>query len=1219
MLQKRNKKIALFLLSIALGLFSIANISSADSVPPLSPFLVNLSNEITPRVSTNLFQIPNLMSCLSVKTDATGLFSCGTGGGGGTFSTTTSQVPGELINFSNNNTDIVTVGGSSTSTAKFIFDPNTGVGYFSGNVVASSTTATSTFTNIDYNTLQSRRFVFEGDSITSFDGTPGTPNTWPQQLAKIEPFFGTGQLIDVAQAGDTMCNNTQLNPGRGIVSEYSSQVLPFKPTKPSDEVYLFLFAGTNDFNDGSTSQQVYTNCVVPYIKQARADGFKIVLMGELPSAQNREAQRPSYNALMSGNPQLYDYYIPTDQYLQNQNGPLFNGDQLHPSILGASVIAGAVDYLVAHKIESNIGTTSGQYSLYVPGKGAAIGTTTLSLPNPTNAITSSTLDVSGISVFGQGIHNNAWSAALNTVDYGNNACDSITNTGPNGSGWAWCAADSNSAGVLGPAGDMSLYNWLSNFSAMTITQVGSGAKVSFSYGSTTALSASNLTPGDCVQAGTGGFLTTISSACGAGGGGSSGGTFSTTTSQVSGELVNHPNNNTDILAIGSNSTTTAPFFYDPNALDMQIGNAVAPQLDAFGTKNYEVNVSGNVNDIVGENIININSGAQAGDGIFLSNNLTPRNGIGLAATYYGGMAFSGSNFNGPAVGLGALPPNSLAVYASDGHLVLGSATTTGAIDLYTGAGSFAGGVPDMKLDKTGNLGIGTSTPYASLSVVGSSGVVADHYAATSTAATSTFAGDITIGNVKIRSNTTGTGAESAMEFSLKGPSGNQGIDIDTLGGFGGCGGIMMNSSPIICSDTFNTLIDAAQTGSIIALGKKNAGLGLEIGDGAGTFGSWSADIGANGNLYTKGAAVLGTTTIGGAGGQSIIPTATLEIQSKLSSSLANIFQVDPIGGNGPSLFEIQNNKTLGNAVNAGIGTTSPGTELSIGSSSSAFVNLSAVATSTFSKGLNILGGCYAVNGNCITSGGGGTGGDISANLVNGVNTITNSSANLVGGDVLNVVKATSGVFTETLPAPSAGEIISLRITPDSTNIIKLTQHSSDLIDGTSTRIMWAGESAILQSDGTNWFKIAGKTIPMQAQIYLSATNMTLFSSNTSTQIPFDSTSIDTTGLMADLTNHRIKIIRPGSYTISTVVVFYSLSAIATRCLTTPFVDGNQFGNSEGYGAVGGYPSPYYTSPGNFYAGDVVTLQGYQSSVSTQGVYGFTSPATMIAVQENPTW
>lgn len=46
-------------------------------------------------------------------------------------------------------------------------------------------------------------------------------------------------------------------------------------------------------------------------------------------------------------------------------------------------------------------------------------------------------------------------------------------------------------------------------------------------------------------------------------GGASGSTWATTTSQVAGTFINYPNNNTDVVAIGDNSTTTAPWYYDP--------------------------------------------------------------------------------------------------------------------------------------------------------------------------------------------------------------------------------------------------------------------------------------------------------------------------------------------------------------------------------------------------------------------------------------------------------------------------------------------------------------------------------------------------------------------------------------------------------------------------------------------------------------------------------
>lgn len=58
-----------------------------------------------------------------------------------------------------------------------------------------------------------------------------------------------------------------------------------------------------------------------------------------------------------------------------------------------------------------------------------------------------------------------------------------------------------------------------------------------------------------------------------GGGGGGGGTWSTTTSQVSGRLVNYSNNTSDLVAIGSNSTTTAEFWFDPNTLRSFLSNA----------------------------------------------------------------------------------------------------------------------------------------------------------------------------------------------------------------------------------------------------------------------------------------------------------------------------------------------------------------------------------------------------------------------------------------------------------------------------------------------------------------------------------------------------------------------------------------------------------------------------------------------------------------------
>ncbi|MBX4199044.1 hypothetical protein KW800_02090, partial [Candidatus Parcubacteria bacterium] len=77
----------------------------------------------------------------------------------------------------------------------------------------------------------------------------------------------------------------------------------------------------------------------------------------------------------------------------------------------------------------------------------------------------------------------------------------------------------------------------------------------------------------CLQTDNNGLISVAASGCGSGGsGGSSGGTFSTTTSQVAGQYVNYPNNNTDIVAIGNFATTTAPIYFDPNTSFAKVFN-----------------------------------------------------------------------------------------------------------------------------------------------------------------------------------------------------------------------------------------------------------------------------------------------------------------------------------------------------------------------------------------------------------------------------------------------------------------------------------------------------------------------------------------------------------------------------------------------------------------------------------------------------------------------
>lgn len=127
--------------------------------------------------------------------------------------------------------------------------------------------------------------------------------------------------------------------------------------------------------------------------------------------------------------------------------------------------------------------------------------------------------------------------------------------------------------VDGTASTLSLN--LANPNTWTALQTFANASttlLSASYASSTAaffgtLNLPNITGTQCLHS-VSGVVSGTGSDCGTGGGTGSIPPFATTTSTVSGENVIYPRSpdtSTGILAIGANSTTTAPFWYDPTA------------------------------------------------------------------------------------------------------------------------------------------------------------------------------------------------------------------------------------------------------------------------------------------------------------------------------------------------------------------------------------------------------------------------------------------------------------------------------------------------------------------------------------------------------------------------------------------------------------------------------------------------------------------------------
>lgn len=238
-----------------------------------------------------------------------------------------------------------------------------------------------------------------------------------------------------------------------------------------------------------------------------------------------------------------------------------------------------------------------------------------------------------------------------------------------------------------------------------------------------------------------------------------------------------------------------------------------------------------------------------------------------------------------------------------------------------------------------------------------------------------------------------------------------------------------------------------------------------------------------------------------------------------------------------------------------------------------------------------------------------------------------TSANAISGAAsavisrLNVITLTSAGATITLPAVSGngGKFLGLVVHVSSTKLATIDGNASETIDGSLTRIMWAGESALLYCDGTTWTKVAGLSIPMFCVMRITA-NQTGVVTATPTVVQLSSTVADNTGLMADTGNNRMNVQRPGTATISGEVTWDGASPASARVRSEVFLTGTQIKGGESNHVANSYNNPTAIKVGQpVVAGDTIQLKGYHEGGSNGTFYGSTGDSCFLQFVETPVW
>lgn len=225
---------------------------------------------------------------------------------------------------------------------------------------------------------------------------------------------------------------------------------------------------------------------------------------------------------------------------------------------------------------------------------------------------------------------------------------------------------------------------------------------------------------------------------------------------------------------------------------------------------------------------------------------------------------------------------------------------------------------------------------------------------------------------------------------------------------------------------------------------------------------------------------------------------------------------------------------------------------------------------------------------------------------------------------MHVCSGTSADYTVTLPAASgnAGKLIGFRMAAGLTKLVTLDGNASETIDGSTTRIMWECESAILLCDGSGWFKIAGKSRAMSGGICRTSAQTGIVTA-TATKCSCGVQLFDVGGI-TDIANGRLLALRPGTWTVAAALLYGNAAGAvpfgtAGDLVTYIYLNGAQYVATALYGVSTSNLGPAITSNIVVASGDAIEVWGYHSKGSNASFFANSGQQCQITALEEPQW